>query len=323
MAVSTKRLSPNQLRNSTGEKLTMKKLLLVFLLCTALATGCGKSETTSTNANSSARPNASDPKASPGSTSGATHKFPAADFPAMATTAKAGDFVLAPEFEVITGASTKGIEAVFGEFYQHTMETPGPEASSVKFSNNKVNQAPNPFLIAIAAGQTAKKGDIVLGYMAPWGMQRGIVIDDADPTKPKVAMLDHDYEDPPSKLEIQLQPNTFVKVSGDFAPGASFYVTGSNTLDTVYTVVNTSGEKVFARTGNGYFKVFDKKDCKPMPFVVSVKAGDKIRGEFSPALSPGTVTKVDTKIGRVWATSDNAGPNPTPKALGYGHLLKN
>lgn len=301
----------------------MKKFLLVISLCAAFASGCGTSETTSNNSNAPATTNAADPKASPGSTSGATNKFPVPDFPAMATTAKAGDFVLAPEFEVITGASTKGIEAVFGEFYQHTMETPGPEASGVKFRDNKVNQAPNPFLIAIAAGQTAKKGDIVLGYMSPWGMQRGIVIDDADPTKPTVAMLDRDYQEPASKLEIQLQPNSFIKVSGDLAPGASFYVTGSNTLDTVYTVVNTSGEKVFGRTGNGYFKVFDKKDCKPMPFVVSLKAGDKIRAEFGSALAPGTVTKVDTRIGRVWATSDNAGPNPTPKPLGYGHLLKN
>lgn len=303
----------------------MKKMSLILSVGLLFAiSACSTTESGSNNGGSPAVNNVgTTTNASPSSGSSASAKFPVADFPAMASTAKAGEFVLAPEFRVISEAGSKNIEVVFGEFHQHTMETPGPEASSVKFSDGKVNQAPNPFLIAIPAGQTAKKGEIVLAYMSPWGMQRGIVIEDTDATKPKVAMLDHDYEEPTSKLEIQLAPNTFIKVSGELVPGASFYVTGSNTLDTVYTVVNTSGEKVFGRTGNGYFKVFDKKDCKPMPFGGTLKPGDKIRGEFSPSLSPGTVTKVDTRLGRVWATSDNAPASVPAKALAYGHLLKN
>jgi hypothetical protein len=157
-------------------------------------------------------------------------------------------------------------------------------------------------------------------------MQRAIVTNDADPTQPTVAMLDRDYADPPQfdtdKIETKLEPNTFINISGDMVPGASIYVTGSNTLDTVYTLISTSGEKVFARDGTGHFKVFDKKDCKPIPFVISVKPGDKLRAAFGSALAPATVTKVDARIGRVWVTSDNGGPDSKPKPLGYGRLVK-
>ena len=313
----------------------MKKVLLLISLGAVLsASACQQSETASNttggggNSSSTAATNPADTKTAPGPSSGAGLKFPVADFPAVATTAKAGEFVLAPEYPVIADASLKGLDVVFGEYYQNTMDAPGAEMSAVKFyRDSKVNQVPNQFLITIPAGQTAKKGDIVLGYMMPWGMQRAIVTDDADPKSPTVAMLDRDYTDPPKyptdKIEAKLEPNTFIKLGSELAPGASIYVTGSNTLDSVYRVISTSGEKVLARTGSGYFKVFNKSECKLIPFAISVKPGDKVRAEWGSALAPATVTKVDARIGRVWITSDNGGSNQQPKPLGYGHLLKN
>jgi hypothetical protein len=250
-------------------------------------------------------------------------KFPAADFPATATTAKAGEFVLAPDYDVIANASLKGLDAVFGEYRQHTMDSPGPEMSGVKFANDgKVNQVPNPYLIAVPAGQSVHNGDIVLGVMSPWGLQRGIVTDDADPNQPEVAMLDLDYDDAaPTKVVLKLAPNTFVKVGGDLTPGASIYVTGSNTLDELFTVVSASGEKVLARKGSGYFKVFNRSQCVAIPFNAEFRPGDKGRGNWGGSLAPVTVTKVDARIGRIWVTSDNSS-DKKPKALSIGAVLK-
>lgn len=312
----------------------MKKFLLLITLGAVLsASACQQSETASNttggggNSSSTVATNAPDTKTAPGPSSGAGIKFPVADFPAAATTAKAGEFVLAPEYPVIADASLKGLDSVFGAYEQHKMEAPGAEMSAVKFyRDSKVNQVPNQFLIAIPAGQTAKKGDIVLGYMMPWGMQRAIVTDAADPTKPTVAMLDRDHTDPPKypsdKIEKQLEPNSFVVLKdGELSPGASIYVTGSNGLATIYTLISMSGEKVLAQTTNGYFKVFNKSECKVIPFVINVKPGDKVRAKWVDVLADQTVTKVDARIGRIWVVNDGAKNEPKP--LGYGWVLKN
>lgn len=307
----------------------MRKLLLCSALGAVIMIAACSSSTVNSNNQPSSNGNSSGKTETPATTTapatGGGIKFPVSDFPALATTAKPGEYILAPEYDVMANASLKGLDVVFGEFYQHKMETPGAEMSAVKFANGKVEPAPNPFLIAIPAGQTAKKGDIVLTYVGGWGMQRAIVIDDADPAGPNVAMLDRDYVDPPKyptdKIETKLEPNTFVKVSGELASGASIYVTGSNTLSNVYTVVNASGEKVLARTPNGYFKAFDKSECHSIPFAGDFKPGDKVRAALGSALAPATVTKVDPRIGRIWVTSDNSpGSKPTPKS--YGTVVK-
>lgn len=307
----------------------MKKLLLGTALGAVLLISACSSSTTNSNNGSSSNSNSTSKTDTSGTTTapaaGGGIKFPVPDFPAIATTAKSGEYILAPEYDVMANASLKGLDVVFGEFYQHKMETPGAELSGVKFVNGKVEQAPNPFLIAIPAGQTAKKGDIVLTYVGGWGMQRAIVTDDADPAGPNVAMLDRDYVDPPKyptdKIETKLGPNTFVKIGGELASGASIYVTGSNTLSDVYTVVNVSGEKVLARTRNGYFKVFSKGDCHSIPFAIDVKPGDKVRAVSVSSLAPMTVTKVDARIGRIWVTSDNS-PGSKPEAKPYGTVVK-
>jgi hypothetical protein len=298
-------------------------LSILALGALVAASACSSGSNNSGNTNSSGSTTAPPSGNAPAPASEGGIKFPVADFPAIATTAKAGEFVLAPEYDVIANASLKGLDAVFGEYRQHTMDSPGPEMSGVKFSNDgKVNQVPNPYLIAVPAGQSVHKGDIVLGVMSPWGLQRGIVTDAADPTQPEVAMLDLDYDDAaPNKVVLKLAPNTFVKVGGDLAPGASIYVTGSNTLDEIFTVVSASGDKVLARKSNGYFKVFTRSQCVAIPFTADFKPGDKGRGNWGGFLAPVTVTKVDARIGRIWVTSDNSS-DKKPKALSLGAVLK-
>lgn len=301
----------------------MRKWLSILMLGAAVAlSACGSGNTNS--GNTPANGNSNQPTGTaPAGGSGGGIKFPVADFPAAATTSKAGEFVLAPEYDVMANASTKGLDKVFGSYAQQTMDSPGPETSGVKFAKDgKVNQVPNQFLIAIPAGQSVKKGDIVLGVMSVWGLQRGIVIDDADPTQPEVAMLDLDYDDAaPTKVVLKLPPNTFVKVGGEVAPGASIYVTGSNTLDEYLTVVSVSGDKVLARNGSGYFRAVNRSQANVMPFSADFKAGDKARGNWGSYLAPVTVTKVDARIGRIWVTSDNSS-DKKPKALSTGAVVK-
>lgn len=284
--------------------------------CSSGGNNTGNSNTGSSNTNQGT-------STAPAPSAGAGVKFPVADFPAGATTAKAGEFVLAPDYDVMANAGLKGLDAVYGEYRQHTMDAPGAESSSVKFADGgKVNQVPNQWLIAVPAGGSVHKGDIVLGVMSPWGLQRAIVIDDADPTQPQVALLDLDYDDAnPTKVVQKLAPNTFVKVGGDVAPGASVYVTGSNTLDELFTVVSVSGDKVLVRNGSGHFKAVNRSQANAIPFSTDFKAGDKGKGNWGGYLAPVTVTKVDARTGRIWVASDNSS-DKKPKALPAGAVLK-
>lgn len=303
----------------------MRKLLAIVALGAAIAVSAcsnGSNTNSSSNANNGAtggQPGTNTP-APAGDTGG---KFPIADFPAAPTAAKAGEFVLSPEYDVIANASAKGLDKVFGSYAQQTMDTPGLETSSVKFATGgKVNAVPNQYLIAVPSGQSVHKGDIVVGVMSVWGLQRGIVTDDADPTQPEVAMLDLDYDDAsPTKVIVKLPANTFFKVGGDVTPGSSIYVTGSNTLDELLTVVSVSGEKVLARNGSGYFRAVNRSQAIPIPFSVEFKPGDKAKGAWGGYLAPVTVTKVDARIGRIWVTSDNSSEKK-PKALPAGAVLK-
>lgn len=246
-------------------------------------------------------------------------KFPFADFPSVETNAKVGETVLCMSFDQMAKASASPGKDVFGTYYNQTMETPGKEMSGVKFSSG-VKQVPNPYIIPIPAGAKAKKGDVVLTWhQSSSGMQRAVVVDDADPTQPTVHYIDYFYTpEDDARLTEKIKPNSFANISGPFDPGASVAVK-EGAFTYVYTVIRAAGEKVLVQNSAAFLKVFNKKDCRPVPFSVNVKAGDKVQAAFGGMFSLGTVTKVEPKIGRVFVTSDI---DKKERAVAFGSILQ-
>lgn len=124
----------------------MKKLWV--LVCAALLfTACGKAERSETKAVASSggdSASANSPaktESPPSADPNAPIKFPFPDFPAVETTAKAGETVLSMSSDQMVKVSSKQPKDVFGYYDNQTMDTPGKETSAVKFRSG-VKQVP-------------------------------------------------------------------------------------------------------------------------------------------------------------------------------------
>lgn len=323
----------------------MKKTILILSISSAmLLSACSKTETNS-NAGNGAKntatatkteaPVPSEPQVSvakaPGAgtsspaDTGEAIKFAFGDFPAAETTAKAGEYVLVPSYNWLQEALTKP-ETTF-IFYQQRMAAPDKENSEIQFMSER-KKVPNAYIVAIPPGQKAKNGDVVLTWWQTGsGMNRAIVVDDKDPISPVVRYLDIDYDNPAQsrdksttigKMDEKIVPDSFVKLSKPFESGTAVAVQdGAN--QKLGIVINVAGDKVFVKMFAGKMKVVAKKDCTPLPIVPDVKEGDRVKAEWVGSLNPGTVTKVDAKIGRVFVKFDVDGKE---KAVAFGNLMK-
>ena len=311
------------------------KQILVILLAGVILTACPKSET---NTNSPAN-NANAAKNSNGANNAATSKatptidpnmqatFPFKDFPAVETTAKSGEVVLVPSYIWLQQANVNGADKTTMIWYQQTMGTPDKEMSEVKFMSD-TKKVPNAYIIPIPAGQKVKKGDIVLTWwQSGSGMQRAIVVDDANPAEPKVRYLDIDYDNPAKakdgttgigQMDEQLKPNTFVKINAPMEPGTSVAVQDGAKMKHAI-VIRVAGEKVFVRGFAGGIAVYDKSRCTPVPITSAAKVGDKLQAVWVGSFENGTVTKVDAAIGRVFIKFDVDGKE---RAVAFGNVMK-
>ncbi len=237
-------------------------------------------------------------------------KFPF-DFPTTATTAKKGEKVLVPSFNWLVDAMQKDPKTVTMIWYAQTMEEPGDEMSQVKFMSD-VKKVPNAYIVPIPAGQTAKKGDILLTWWQTGsGLQRAIVTDAADPKAPTVRYLDLDYNNPAKsrdgkttigQMDEQIKPDTFAVIKNELEPGTSVAI-GSDMKHG--QVIRVEGDKVFVLLFAGKIDVFPKSDVKAVPVKPSVKTGDKVKAVWVGKFVDGTVSKVDENIGRVWVKFDS------------------
>src|SRR5215204_6438828 len=194
--------------------------LTVLALMLAACGGAGTANNTAP-ANSANTANKTAAQASPAIDPNMQATFPFKEFPAVETTAKAGEVVLAPSYNWLQEANVKGVDKVAMIWYSQTMQAPDKEMSEVKFMSD-TRKVPNAYIVAIPPGATAKKGDIVLTWwQSGSGMQRAIVTDDANPSEPVVRYLDIDYDNPAKssdgkatigQMDEKLKPNTFVKL---------------------------------------------------------------------------------------------------------------
>jgi hypothetical protein len=309
---------------------------LCFALCLLLASvACGTKDA-SNNANGTTE-NTVKPAASANTTADAAPKstlkpgeIPFSGFPTVGTTAKAGEVVLAPSYNWIQDAATKGPDQVSFIFYSQKMSTPGDVESEVEFMSPGKAKVANAYIIPIPAGQTAKVGDIVLTWwQSGSGMNRAIVVEASDPSEPTVRYLDIDYDNPAKsrdgkttigQMDEKLKPNSFVKINNTWEPGTVIAVNDGASKKRA-RVIRVAGEHVLALGSVGKLQVYDKSACTPVPVKPNVKAGDKVKAlKYGMTFDDATVTKVDSKNGRVFV---KFGTDSEEKAIAFGDVMTN
>ena len=306
----------------------MTKKVITLTILTVLLAACGGANTANnTPANTTNTTNKPAAQTSPSIDPNLQATFPFADFPAVETTAKAGEVVLVPSYNWLQEANVKGVDKVAMIWYNQTMETPDKEMSQVKFMSD-TRKVPNAYIVAIPPGATAKKGDIVLTWWQTGsGMKRAIVVDDATPAEPVVRYLDIDYDNPAKsrdgkttigQMDEKLKPNTFVKINAPFDVGTIVAVQDGAEQKSAQ-VIRVAGDKVFVNGFAGHIAVVDKSRCTPFPITSGAKPGDKVKAVWVNSVKEGTVTKVEPAIGRVFIKFDVDGKE---KAVSFGEVMK-
>lgn len=308
----------------------IKKFVFLTILACALTACGGSGSNTSNNATT-----AENTKSANNSSASTEQKidpnyqatFPFKDFPAVETTAKAGEVVLVPSYNWLQEANIKGTDKTTMIWYSQTMEMPDKEMSQVKFMSD-TKKVPNAYIIPIPAGQKAKKGDVVLTWwQSGSGMQRAIVVDDANPSEPTVRYLDLDYDNPAKsrdgkttigQMDEKLKPNSFVKINAPMEPGTSVAVQDGAKMKHAI-VIRAEGDKVFVKEFAGKTAVYDKSRCTPVPITPDVKVGDTVKGVWVGSFENGTVTKIDALNGRVFINFD---VDKKEKAVAFGNVMK-
>src|SRR5688572_28621578 len=153
------------------------------------------------------------------------------------------------------------------------MSIPDKENSEVQFLMER-RKVLNPYVIAIPPKQTAKNGDIVLTWWQTGsGMQRAIVVDDANPSQPVVRYLDIDYDNPAKsrdgsttigKMDEKIIPDTFFKLK-EWDAGTIIAVQDGANLKKAL-VIRVAGDKILALE-NGKLQIYSKASCRPVPLV--------------------------------------------------------
>jgi hypothetical protein len=292
-----------------------RRLFILLSVSLLFAAACNRGAQTNGNNAPAATPATGAAQATPDPNAPA--KFLFADFPSVATTAKAGDYVLCPSREMIIKAAQSGGTNPSLIYYTSKMVTPGATESEVQgLYGGGAGTLPNAYLIAIPAGQKAQVGDIVLTWWQTGsGMQRAIVTDAANPSEPTVRYLDRMSDK--EKLE-KLKPNSFVKLNQPFQPGTSVAVKSASRPEH-WQVLNVAGDKIFALGFAGKVKLLDKADCTPVPIRPQVKAGDKVKAAIYGSFTDATVISVDEKLGKVLVKTDGQDKEET---IEFGKVMK-
>lgn len=312
--------------------------LLLTSLLLAAAVACGTKDageaggaTAAGNANQPATANATATPAAAADLPKSTLKpgeIPFAGFPTVATTARADEVVLAPSYNWIQDAATKGPDKVTFIWYNQKMIAPGEVESEVEFLSPGKVKIPNAYIIPIPAAQMAKVGDIVLTWwQSGSGMNRAIVVESADPTQPTVRYLDIDYDNPAKsrdgkttigQMDEKLKPNSFVRLTSPWEPGTTLAVNDGASRKPV-KIIRVAGEKILAMSFAGSLKVYDKANVTPVPIRPNVKAGDKVQAPKYGTYAEAAVTKVDARNGRVFV---KFGTDPAEKAIAFGDVMQ-
>lgn len=312
-------------------------MLFASMLLVAASAACGTKDAGEANANSTTTTNTTQTAVANTATTPATEtpkstlkpgEIPFSGFPTVSTTARADEVVLAPSYNWIQDAATKGPDKVTFIWYNQKMIAPGEVESEVEFLSPGKAKIPNAYIIPIPAGQTVKAGDIVLTWwQSGSGMNRAIVVEAALPTEPTVRYLDIDYDNPAKsrdgkttigQMEEKLKPNSFVRLMSPWEPGTVLAINDGASRKPVQ-IIRVAGDKILALGFAGSLKVYDKANATPVPLRPNVKPGDKVKAPKYGTFADATITKVDARIGRVFV---KFGTDTEEKAIAFGDVMQ-
>jgi hypothetical protein len=243
------------------------------------------------------------------------------EMPNGATTAKAGQFVLAPSRNAIDEALEIGGDKQTFIYYGAHMKEPGPTSSVIATLSGRVLTIPNLLILPLGEKQNAKPGDVVLtAWASGSGLQRAIVVEGGAPEKPKVRYLDMTLDNPSGwgEKEDSLPEGSFHVLTKPGELGTSLACKdGSRVLR--WILVARAGDKLLGLGFAGKMKVLDEKVCDAVPIAPKVKPGDAVRVPVLGAFVAGKVSKVDAKIGRVWVKYQIGGDD-RDEAFGFTNV---
>ncbi|HMJ11936.1 MAG TPA: hypothetical protein VK524_11010, partial [Polyangiaceae bacterium] len=118
------------------------------------------------------------------------------EYPRARTSARSGEYVLAPSSSWIAQAFEKGGDKQTFIYYGGWLRRAGERASEVETLTRQRALIPNAFIIPIRSGERAEVGDVLLtSWASGSGMQRALAVG-GDPKAPRVRYLDIDFDNP-------------------------------------------------------------------------------------------------------------------------------
>ena len=240
----------------------------------------------------------------------------------QAPTSKPGEFVLCPSRQFFDSALEKGADKTSFIYYAAKMIRVGKYESEVRNLAGHTFRLPNQLIISIPPRQVCKVGDILLTWwQSGSGMKRAIVVG-GTATFPIVRYLDIKLDNPSGagKKEDALKPDTFVVLNKPWQLGTSVYVDDGR-QPRHGQLVAVSEQHVLVREFAGKLKCYDKSKANPIPIVPNVTEGDNAMAALYGGFKPVTVTKIDSKIGRVFAKFQ-LGRKDQEKVIPFGDIFK-
>ena len=243
------------------------------------------------------------------------------DYPVVETSAKTGDYVLAPSRSWVDEAFQRGADKQTFIYYGGWMRAPGPKESLIETLTRQKNKIMNALIIPIRPGEKVKPGDVLLTTWASGtGMQRAIVVPGGTPEAPKVRYLDMDFDSPSGwgKKEDTLAPNTFHRLTKPGEVGTTLACSESG-RHARYVLTHAAGGKMLVIGFAGRMKSVAASECKPLPIDPKLRSGDRAMVALVGSFVEGKVRKVDTEAGRVFVEYE-FGSQKKQEAVGYTNV---
>lgn len=325
------------LTSTKSMKLPMKNKILAVLFIGVLSfsfAGCGFN-----NENNQPVAVTNTTKAAPKFTGG---KIPL-EYPIVATTAKAGDFVFAPSEGNINALFKNDKIGSSMNFVVAKMITPKDGESAIldlsaKDPKKDERTVPNSLIIPVPQGQTTKAGNNVLAWRKDdFKMMKAIVLDGGD--APKVRFLDAfektiTSEDGKNTVSGQigldtsagheqekLSSSAFLSLSGELSAGAFAFEKDSAGHASYFTVINMNGNDVLAMDVSGNLSVKKAGDLQAVPPNIDVKVGDIVKVPFVSNYTEVKATEVDSKNGDIIGEYSWVG-NTVSQEFFFGEIMK-
>jgi hypothetical protein len=243
------------------------------------------------------------------------------EYPVVGTSAKAGDYVLAPSRSWVDQALERGADNQTFIYYGGWMRVPGPKESLIETLTRQKNKIANSLIIPIRPGERVKPGDIVLTTWASGtGMQRAIVVSGGAADAPKVRYLDMDFDSPSGwgKKDDVLKPNTFHRLTTPGEVGTTL-ACAEGGRHARYILTHAEADKLLVIGFAGRMKSVAKSECKPLPIAPKLRTGDRAMVALVGSFVEGKVRKVDTEAGRVFVEYE-FGSQKKQEAVGYTNV---